>query len=94
MTNGTTYSPVIVYRYQVAGHDYTGRRYAISHPSTADAVRAILARYPAGATTNVYYNPANPSSAVLAQSPLSFSLVFVTVGAVALCAGVLLRRKR
>lgn len=61
--------PVVSYQYQVGGQLYQGQRIRAgdqfaSIRVSGDAQKTI-ARYPAGATVVVFYNPANPAEAAL-----------------------------
>jgi hypothetical protein len=53
----------ITYAYRVGDAEYVSSR--VSGVETGEDGRQIVRRYPAGATVPVYYNPANPSEAVL-----------------------------
>ncbi|HEY1012745.1 MAG TPA: DUF3592 domain-containing protein [Herpetosiphonaceae bacterium] len=82
----TTYTPLITYRYQVAGEDYeSGRIWA--GKSYADQLTAedMLAKYTVGSTHTAYYNPANPGDSFLERT---YSLnAFCAIGVLALIAG-------
>ncbi len=66
-----TYTPRVEYTYEVAGQSYTGSKVGfgavLGHSSTGPA-QAVTARYPVQAPVQVFYNPANPSEAVLERS--------------------------
>lgn len=87
-----SYQPNIVYRYQVNGVKYTGHRFAYSYSAGYSAVQAAVARHPAGHATLVYYNPDDPSAAILEQTSGGFPLVFVGAGAVIAMFGIFLWR--
>jgi hypothetical protein len=61
--------PVIVYQYEVAGKMFqnqtirAGEKYFTVR--VAGQTQATVARYPAGASVSVYYNPANPAESAL-----------------------------
>lgn len=57
--------PRVEYEFQVAGKTYRGRRITIGEKTAAFELEGILARYPVGAPVTVYYDPANPETAVL-----------------------------
>ncbi len=57
--------PEVIYEYRVGGRRYRGERLSIGETAGNFGVEETLARYPAGATVTVYYNPANPAEAVL-----------------------------
>ncbi len=86
---GPTYSPTIRYAYDVGGRMYTNARLAfggVTNDSNPAVAQRAVARYPAGAIVQVYYNPANPQDAVLERragiSRFMFGLggVFLVLG--------------
>lgn len=104
-SNGSTFEPAIRYRYKVAGREYAGERYAYGQFSSSASGHAdeVVRRHPAGKHVTVYYDPHNPSEAVLAmgvQPQQWFMLLFlqpfllVGIGLVGgLAAGVVRRRR-
>jgi hypothetical protein len=78
-TDGTTYSPKITYRYSAAGAEHTSDRYSFGDMATSSHRRAKDAtlRYPAGATTTAYVDPADPSRATLRTGIEGTSLFLV-----------------
>ncbi len=64
---GTSYVPVIQYRYEVAGQAFTGARLrynSISFSSQA-AARRMVDEHHASSTVQVFYNPENPEDSLL-----------------------------
>jgi hypothetical protein len=61
--------PVVVYQYQANGQMYQGNTIRAGDQFGTIRVmgqaQATVARYPAGSTVTVYYNPANPAQAAL-----------------------------
>ncbi len=53
---------VVTYSYAVNGKDYQGNRVGFFSRDTA---QQVVSRYPSGKQVEVFYDPANPSSAVL-----------------------------
>lgn len=88
-----SYTPAVRYSYAVGGHAYSGKKLSFGgqtgYGSQAKA-QAALNSYPLGGTVRVYYNPADPSEAVLerqaggATVSLVLGIIFV---AASLCAG-------
>ena len=62
----THYKPVVKYQYSVEGMEFTGSRIAFGAMNSAhSAANAVVARYPAGASVTVRYDPEKPAEAVL-----------------------------
>ena len=61
------YRPNIKYEYHVGNEDYTstGVFYKTTYVGSHDSVAKIVASYPEGEPTTVFYNPESPQSAVL-----------------------------
>jgi hypothetical protein len=87
--NGTsvTYSPVVEYRYEVAGRAHQSDTVLpLSINSTRSWAQSIVDRYPSGKTTEAYYNPRDPTRAFLFKQYsffpyffLLFSMIFLAV---------------
>lgn len=86
-----TYYPEIDYRWTVDGQTYSGTRYALgeAHPDFPDRQDAQEAArsFPPGQTIDVYFDPRDPSSAVIDRSlklgafvPLPLGLFFAAFG--------------
>ncbi|OAI54783.1 hypothetical protein AYO44_14225 [Planctomycetaceae bacterium SCGC AG-212-F19] len=60
-----TNEPRVEYEYQVGGKTYRNQRITIGEKTSEYELEEILARYPVGAAVTVYYDPANPQTAVL-----------------------------
>lgn len=85
------YYPEITYRWEVDGQSYTGSRYTLGtthekYDERTEAVAAAL-KYRNGAPISVYYDPRDPSEAVLDKSrsgavfvPLPLGLLFAAAG--------------
>jgi len=89
----------IHYQYQVDGTTYTSR--AVNALNTPNYPYEIAVRYPEGKPVDVYYNPRNPSQAVLEPgwvlTPRAFGLVsslFVYCGLFFIVTNILNLRKR
>jgi len=77
-----SYSADFVYDYTVDGQRFTGTKvdYGRALNSTHAWAQSLLTRYPAGSTTPVYFDRANPSDAVLEpglRGPGLFTTVFL-----------------
>lgn len=62
---GYTDYPVVQYSYQVNGQPYQALKLAPGPEVGGTGARKVVGRYPAGAQVMVFYNPQNPSDAVL-----------------------------
>ncbi|HKY55001.1 MAG TPA: DUF3592 domain-containing protein [Anaerolineales bacterium] len=62
---GSTNYPVVHYSYQVGGQSYQGTKLAPGPEVGGTGAGKAVARYPEGAQVMVFYNPENPSDAVL-----------------------------
>jgi uncharacterized protein DUF3592 len=63
--SGSTNYPVVQYSYQVSGQAYQSTKLAPGPEVGGTGAGKVVARYPAGAQVMVFYNPQNPSDAVL-----------------------------
>jgi hypothetical protein len=89
-TNAATYKADVAYRYKVRGRDYSsGRITLLDFSSTAGRAQSIVNRYADGAPVTVYYNPADPSDAVLERGGTGGIAVLYIIGAIFSAAGVL-----
>ena len=74
----THYKPVVKYQYSVEGMEYAGSRIAFGAMNSAQsAANAVVARYPAGASLTVRYDPEKPAEAVLETKTGSGALLMV-----------------
>lgn len=64
-SEGSTDYPVVQYSYQVGGQAYQSYKLAPGPAVGGTGAGKVVARYPAGAQVMVFYNPENPSEAVL-----------------------------
>ena len=92
--NTTTYEPVIIYGYNVIGSDYESSKISFGLKRTYNTVakaNQVLENYPKGSAVTVYYNPDNPSEAVL-ERKVGSKLVGMIIGIVflfiSLCVGL------
>lgn len=64
-SDGSTNYPVVHYSYVVNGQPYQGSKIAPGMEVGGTGAGKVVARYPVGAQVMVFYNPQNPSEAVL-----------------------------
>ena len=60
--------PAITFEYKVAGKKYRGSRYSVKENLGNFEVDETLAQFPTGAEVTVFYNPADPSKAVIERT--------------------------
>lgn len=84
---GSTNYPVVQYSYQAGGQSYNGMKIAPGPEVGGTGAGKVVARYPAGAQVMVFYNPQNPSDAVLeTKAPAQWILwLILIVFDIALC---------
>lgn len=78
--NGSSAYPVIQYTYQVMGQLLQGRKIAPGPEVGGSGANKVVARYPAGTQVTVYYDPNNPSDAVLERGmPAYIKWLWITL---------------
>jgi Protein of unknown function (DUF3592) len=60
--------PFVQYEYVVGGRTYRGARVDVGERTPGSELEAVLARYPVGAAVTVFYDPADPSKALLERT--------------------------
>ena len=75
--DGYTDYPVVQYSYQVGGQSYQSMKLAPGPEVGGSGARNIVAKYPAGAQVMVFYNPQNPSDAVLERKAPAMLLMWL-----------------
>jgi len=90
-SDGTTYSVDILYRYTFGGREYRCDRYDAMGGSSSgySGKQRIVARYPAGAESTCYVNPASPAEALL-KPGADAGVLFGLIPVVFLAAGLLI----
>jgi hypothetical protein len=89
-SEGSSYKPVVVYRYSVKGREYEGQRIRFGNLSSGQAkARAIRDRYPFGSNQAVRYNPEKPEEATLETTgPGPTYLILAVGGLFFFCMGI------
>ena len=84
---GYTNYPVVQYSYQVSGQAYQGGKIAPGPEVGGTGAGKVVQRYPSGAQVMVFYNPQNPSDAVLeTKAPAQWIMwLILIVFDIALC---------
>jgi hypothetical protein len=86
---GTSYSPKIVYRYQLGGQTYESRRLSVARDWEGwpeSRIRSTVNQYPVGQKVQVYYNPQNTDDAVLMHARPGVAWLYA-IAAMCLCSG-------
>jgi hypothetical protein len=81
--DGDTFGVKVQFRYTVDGREYSSDKYSFDNLSSSDSgwARQAVAKYFAGAQTTCYYDPADPSRAILKpgiDGSNIFLLMFIT----------------
>ena len=86
-----TFKADIAYRYKVKGANYSSSKVALLDLATSSSGRAqtIVQRYPDKSKVQVYYNPADPSEAVLEPGSVGGINALYLIGGIFGTAGVL-----
>lgn len=92
-----SYSPEVRYHYSIAEQEYESSKIGFglqqSYSSRSKAEQALTS-FPQGSQVTVYYNPANPSDAVLERKAggstlsLVLGIIFLLVGLCIGCSGI------
>ena len=86
--NTPMYKADVSYRYKVKGVDYSSSRISLMDmSSTGGRAQGIVERYPSGSMVPVYYNPSDPSDAVLEPGGAAGIGVLKLIGAIFALAG-------
>lgn len=78
----TIYEPVVVFAFTVAGRDEQSSNVsfsAVAGTSSSSDAEAVVARYTPGAAVQVFYNPTDPSEAVLEHATGGMNVAMLTV---------------
>lgn len=87
--DGDNDSVRIEYDYQVAGQSHRGSKVSYAGgPAQAADKAALVARYPLGLAVTVYYDPADPSRAVLERAPSRAWIAAALIGLVIVAVGL------
>ncbi len=81
-----SYKIDIKYTYSVSGKEYTGTKIVAAIPNIFERkqdAEEIIAKYPIGAPTAVYFNPSNPKASALIAGKQINSIAIVALGLLA-----------
>ncbi len=87
--HGTMYKANIVYQYQVNGINYTSDDVSTGHLSSSDRnyAQQTVNKYYVGKTVTVFYNPKDPSNAVLEPGATIFPYIIILFGLLPIIVG-------
>jgi hypothetical protein len=90
-TGGRTFFPHIVYRYSVGGKEYENDRYFFAGDGWRDAssAGAVVARFPAGSSAQVFVDASSPSQAVIDANMPTFGALLYLLPFFAFAVGVI-----
>ena|SRR2546421_3002460 len=85
-----SYELRVAYTYEVAGREWHGNRVAFGHEpfGSYGDVQPRMERYVEGTEVTVYYDPADPSQAVLERGAASATWFAIALGIVLLVVGI------
>ena len=79
-SDGSTYEPVVVYRYRVADREYTASRVTpLRESRSGDWARRVTSRYAIGGDYTAFYDPEDPAEAFLLRSRSFLPWAFVGI---------------
>jgi hypothetical protein len=90
---GTAYSPLVQYRYNVAGETYINDNITLTHvdPTNMAQAQTTLTKYPVGKTVAIHYHPTVPSIACLEAGSIAWeNYIPVVLGPLFLLGGIFL----
>ena len=95
-SDGSTYEPVVVYRYRVGDREYTASRVTpLKESRSGGWARRVIGRYQVGNSYTAFYDPENPAEAFLLRSRSVLPWAFMAFAVVALAIiGIAIRGMR
>jgi len=79
-SDGSTYEPVIVYRYRVGDREYTASRVTpLKESRSGGWARRVTAHYDVGGNYTAFYDPENPADAFLMRSRSVLPWAFIAI---------------
>ena len=83
-SDGSTYEPVVVYRYRVQEREYTASRVTpLKESRSGGWARRVIGRYQVGSSYTAFYDPENPAEAFLMRSRSILPWAFIAFALVA-----------
>jgi hypothetical protein len=78
----TTYSALVIYKFEADGEDYEGDEVWFGQYSSSDrsAMQKLVKEYPVGKDVTVYYSPDDPTQAVLQPGAFTSSYMVYGIG--------------
>ena len=79
-SDGSTYEPVIVYRYRVQGREYTASRVTpLKESRSGRWAQRVIGRYQVGSEYTAYYDPEQPEEAFLLRTRSVIPWAFIGI---------------
>ena len=79
-SDGSTYEPVVVYRYRVGDREFTASRVTpLKESRSGGWARRVTTRYSVGGTYTAFYDPENPAEAFLMRSRSILPWAFIGI---------------
>ena len=90
--HGYTYGANITYQYSINDHTYSSNRISYGDYSSSDGEHAnqLVTQYYVGRNVTVFYNPKNPSEAILEPGATFFSYMFLLAGILPIVIGIII----
>jgi hypothetical protein len=84
-SDGSTYEPVVVYRYRVRDREYTASRVTpLKESRSGGWARRVIRRYQVGSNYTAFYDPEDPAEAFLMRSRSVLPWAFIAFAVVAI----------
>jgi hypothetical protein len=88
-TDGSTYAPIVTYRYSVNDRDYTSSgTLPVSESRSGSWAYRVVAGFTPGAQYTAWYDPHSPADAFIVRSHSIVAPIFTAIGAIAVVAGL------
>ena len=95
-SDGSTYEPVVVYRYRVRDREYTSSRVTpLKESRSGGWARRVIGRYDVGSSYTAFYDPEDPAEAFLLRSRSVLPWAFIAFAVIAITfVGIAMRGMR
>jgi hypothetical protein len=88
-SDGSTYAPIVTYRYSVNDRDYTSSgTLPVNESRSGSWAYRVVARFRPGERYTAWYDPESPADAFIVRSHSIVAPIFTAIGAIAVVAGL------